>query len=101
MLIGQGKADETAIGQQLEEQDEYDADEQAVGGVDLEKEQRSKKNICMFPLNFLFIYGANDFISTFVFLTDKNMDEEMADYNGDDENEGEFEADKQAALAQI
>lgn len=72
MLVGQGKADETAIGQQLDDQDEYDAEEQAVGGVDLEKEQRNK-----------------------------NMEDEMADYNGDDENEGEFEADKQAALAQI
>ncbi|MEQ2267769.1 hypothetical protein XENORESO_010197 [Xenotaenia resolanae] len=72
MLIGQGKTDETANGQRLEEPDEYDADEQVVGGVDLEKEQRNK-----------------------------NMEEEMADYNGDDENEGEFEADKQAALAQI
>lgn len=28
------------------------------------------------------------------------MEEELADYNGDDENEGEFEADKQAELAQ-
>ncbi|KAK7933801.1 hypothetical protein WMY93_004697 [Mugilogobius chulae] len=28
-------------------------------------------------------------------------EEDLADYNGDDENEGEFEADKQAALAQI
>ncbi|KAM4745726.1 Golgi membrane protein 1 isoform 2-T2 [Anableps anableps] len=72
LLIGQGKADETAVGQRLEEPDEYDADEQVVGGVDLEKEQRNK-----------------------------NMEEDMADYNGDDENEGEFEADKQAALAQI
>jgi len=32
---------------------------------------------------------------------DKDMEEELADYNGDDDNEGEFEADKQAALAQI
>lgn len=29
-----------------------------------------------------------------------DMAEELADYNGDDENEGEFEADKQAELAQ-
>lgn len=28
------------------------------------------------------------------------MEEELADYNGDNENEGEFEADKQAELAQ-
>ncbi|KAM4578163.1 Golgi membrane protein 1 isoform 2-T2 [Fundulus diaphanus] len=71
MLIGQGKPD-TDAGQKLEEADEYDTDEQVVGGADLEREQRNR-----------------------------NMEEEMADYNGDDENEGEFEADKQAALAQI
>lgn len=79
MLIGQVKADETPVGQKLEEPDEYDADEQVVGGVDLEKQQQSKpaENI------------------------DKDMEEELADYNGDDENEGEFEADKQAELARI
>lgn len=79
MLIGQAKADETPIGQKLEEPDDYDADEQAEGGVTVEKQQQSKlaENI------------------------DKDMEEELADYNGDDENEGEFEADKQAELAQI
>ncbi|KAM7416817.1 hypothetical protein PAMA_018739 [Pampus argenteus] len=79
MLIGQGKVDETPIGQKLDEPEDYDADEQLVGGVDLEKRLQSKQaeNI------------------------DKDMEEELADYNGDDENEGEFEADKQAELAQI
>lgn len=38
-------------------------------------------------------------IATFCFLID--LEQELADYNGDDENEGEFEADKQAELAQI
>lgn len=32
---------------------------------------------------------------------EREMQEELADYNGDDENEGEFEADKQAELAQF
>ncbi|XP_037633993.1 Golgi membrane protein 1 [Sebastes umbrosus] len=79
MLISRVKADETPNGLKLEEPDEYDADEQVVGGVDLEKQQHSKlaENI------------------------DKDMEEELADYNGDDENEGEFEADKQAELARI
>ncbi|XP_078106978.1 Golgi membrane protein 1 isoform X1 [Sander vitreus] len=79
MLIGQVTEDETPIGQKREEPEEYDADEQVVGGLDLEKQQQSKlaENI------------------------DKDMEEELADYNGDDENEGEFEADKQAELAQI
>ncbi|XP_041643137.1 Golgi membrane protein 1 [Cheilinus undulatus] len=77
MLLSQAKADESP-GQKLDEQDEYDAEEQ-VGGVDLEKQQQAKRaeNI------------------------DKEMEEELADYNGDDENEGEFEADKQAELAQV
>lgn len=77
MLLSQAKADETT-GQKLDEQDEYDGEEQ-VGGVDQEKQQEAKRaeNI------------------------DKEMEEELADYNGDDENEGEFEADKQAELAQI
>ncbi|KAM4576567.1 Golgi membrane protein 1 isoform 2-T2 [Odontesthes bonariensis] len=79
ILIGQGKVDESPIDQKVEEPEEYDADEQIVGGVDLEKRQKNKQaeNI------------------------DKDMEEELADYNGDDDNEGEFEADKQAALAQI
>ncbi|XP_029366641.1 Golgi membrane protein 1 isoform X1 [Echeneis naucrates] len=76
MLIGQGKADDTLVGQKLEEPEEYDADEQIVGGDDLQKEQQSNQ-----PENI-------------------DMAEELADYNGDDENEGEFEADKQAELAQ-
>ncbi|XP_068559648.1 Golgi membrane protein 1 [Cebidichthys violaceus] len=79
MLIGREKADDAPIGQKLEEPEEYDADEQVVGEVDLEKQQRSKHAETI----------------------DKDMEEELADYNGDDENEGEFEADKQAELAQI
>ncbi|XP_074527031.1 Golgi membrane protein 1 isoform X2 [Halichoeres trimaculatus] len=78
MLISQVKIDDSP-GQKLDEQDEYDAEEQVVGGSDLEKQQQAKRaeNI------------------------DKDMEEELADYNGDDENEGEFEADKQAELAQV
>ncbi|XP_070690641.1 Golgi membrane protein 1 [Pempheris klunzingeri] len=79
MLIGRAKADETPVGQKVEEPEEYDADEQVVGGVNMEKQQQNKR-----PDNI-----------------DKDMEEELADYNGDDENEGEFEADKQAELAQI
>ncbi|XP_051277602.1 Golgi membrane protein 1 isoform X1 [Dicentrarchus labrax] len=75
MLVGQVKADESLIDQKLEEQDEYD--DQVVGRVDSEKPQQSKR-----PENM-----------------DKDMEDELADYNGDDENEGEFEADKQAELA--
>lgn len=79
MLIGRAKADETPNGQKLEDPDEYETDDQVVGGVDMEKQQQSKlaENI------------------------DKDMEDELADYNGDDENEGEFEADKQAELARI
>jgi len=77
MLISQAKVDDSP-GQKLDEQDEYDAEEVVVG-ADMEKQQQPKRaeNI------------------------DKDMEEELADYNGDDENEGEFEADKQAELAQV
>ncbi|XP_058491877.1 Golgi membrane protein 1 [Solea solea] len=78
MLIGQGNVDETPVDQKLEEPEEYDADEQIVGG-DLEKQQQQNK-----PAENI----------------DKEMEEELADYNGNDDNEGEFEADKQAELAQ-
>lgn len=36
-----------------------------------------------------------------MYWADKNLEDELADYNGDDDNEGEFEADKQAELAQV
>lgn len=42
MLIGQGKADETLLGQKLEEPEEYDGEEQ-MGGAELEKQQQSKQ----------------------------------------------------------
>ncbi|XP_033946911.1 Golgi membrane protein 1 [Pseudochaenichthys georgianus] len=78
MLMNRVKVEDAPLSQKPEEPEDYDADEQVVGGVDLEKQRRSKlaENI------------------------DKDMEEELADYNGDDENEGEFEADKQAELAQ-
>ncbi|KAJ4942309.1 hypothetical protein JOQ06_012175 [Pogonophryne albipinna] len=78
MLMSRVKVEDAPLSQKPEEPEDYDADEQVVGGVNLEKQRRSKlaENI------------------------DKDMEEELADYNGDDENEGEFEADKQAELAQ-
>lgn len=42
MLIGRAKADETPNGQKLEDPDEYETDDQVVGGVDMEKQQQSK-----------------------------------------------------------
>lgn len=44
MLIGRGKADETQASQKLQEPEEYDADEQVVGGEDLEKPQENKQD---------------------------------------------------------
>lgn len=41
MLMGGEKADESPVGQKTEE--EYDADEQVVGGVDVEKQSQSKR----------------------------------------------------------
>lgn len=43
MLIGRGKAGETPVDQKLEEPEEYDADEQVVGAVELKKQQQSKR----------------------------------------------------------
>lgn len=42
MLISQAKIDDSP-GQKLDEQDEYDAEEQVVGGSDLEKQQQQKR----------------------------------------------------------
>ncbi|XP_068594439.1 Golgi membrane protein 1 [Brachionichthys hirsutus] len=74
MLTGQAKADEH---QKLQEPDEYEGDERVVGGGDLVKQEQKKQ-----PEN-------------------TDLEQELANYNGDDENEGEFEADKQAELAEI
>lgn len=77
MLIGPAK-DDDPVGQKLEEPEEWDGEEQVVGEADSDKQQSKRTEI-----------------------VDKDMEEELADYNGDDENEGEFEADKQAELAQV
>ncbi|KAM8886506.1 Golgi membrane protein 1 [Spinachia spinachia] len=81
VLIGRERAAKSPADQKLEEPEEYDADEEIdLSDVDLEKRQQQQKH---------------------TETIDKDMEEELADYNGDDENEGEFEADKQAELAQI
>ncbi|KAE8292097.1 Golgi membrane protein 1 Golgi membrane protein GP73 Golgi phosphoprotein 2 [Larimichthys crocea] len=74
MLVSRVKADETTTDQKPEGLEEYDADERVVDDV---KQQQSKQTENM------------------------DLEEELADYNGDDENEGEFEADKQAELARV
>ncbi|XP_010875108.1 Golgi membrane protein 1 [Esox lucius] len=81
--LSQGKGEEALIGQEKVEdpEEDYDADEQIVGGVDLDKQNQMEEKIDK--------------------EAEREMQEELADYNGDDENEGEFEADKQAALAQF
>lgn len=76
ILIDQDKA-EVPIGQKVTEPGDYDAEEQIPGGVDLDKAHNQRME-----------------------NTDKDMEDEVADYNGDEDNEGEFEADKQAELAQ-
>ncbi|XP_040050687.2 Golgi membrane protein 1 [Gasterosteus aculeatus] len=84
LLIGRERAAESPIGQKLLEPEEYDADEEVdLSDVDLEKQQQQQQQ------------------RKHTETIDKDMEEELADYNGDDDNEGEFEADKQAELAQI
>ncbi|KAJ0067957.1 hypothetical protein NL108_012672 [Boleophthalmus pectinirostris] len=73
LMLSEGKAEED-VAQKVDLQDEYDTEDQEVVP---EKPKADKR---------------------------ENLDQEeedLADYNGDDENEGEFEADKQAALAQM
>lgn len=43
MLMGGAKADESPVVQKTEEPEEYDADEQVVGGVDVQKQPQSKR----------------------------------------------------------
>ncbi|XP_077456305.1 Golgi membrane protein 1 isoform X2 [Stigmatopora argus] len=68
-----GMADTIAVQGKLNEEDNYDQQMFEGRGLELDKQQGD-------------------------ITIDKVMD--LADYNGDDENEGEFEADKQAQLAQ-
>ncbi|KAL0979685.1 hypothetical protein UPYG_G00188230 [Umbra pygmaea] len=80
--LSQAKEVEALIGQKVKDPEEdYDADEQIVGGVGLDKRNQMAENIDK--------------------EAEREMQEELADYNGDDENEGESEADKQMALAQF
>ncbi|KAJ8005974.1 hypothetical protein DPEC_G00123460 [Dallia pectoralis] len=81
-LIGQKVEEEALIGQKVEDPEEdYDGDEPIVGGVDLDNQNPMSDKIDK--------------------QAEREMQEELADYNGDDENEGEFEADKQEALTQF
>lgn len=60
MLIGQGKVDETVVGQKLDEPDEYDGEEQIVGGVDLEKDHQNNKpentGVCLINSKVHYVY---------------------------------------------
>ena len=42
MLMSRVKVEDAPLSQKPEEPEDYDADEQVVGGVDLEKQRRSK-----------------------------------------------------------
>lgn len=72
--MGNEKPDEDLVGLKTEDQDEYDVEEPV---LDAGKPLNNKpENVGI------------------------DLEQELADYNGDDENEGEFEADKQAVLSQ-
>lgn len=59
ILIGQGKAEETTTGQKLEEPEDYDTDEQVVGGVDSEKQQQNKQaeniGMCVYTVQYVLV----------------------------------------------
>lgn len=74
-IPGQGKATEMFAVQKTEPED-YGADQHNVAGAELDKQKQNKQ------------------------VENIDLEEELADYNGDDDNEGEFEADKQAELAE-
>ncbi|XP_037114143.1 Golgi membrane protein 1 isoform X1 [Syngnathus acus] len=76
VLNGRGKVDMIATEEELNGENYDHDDKQALGGR-LDKQQ-PKRDAAI----------------------DKVMEDELADYNGDDDNEGEFETDKQAELAQ-
>ncbi|TWW60503.1 Golgi membrane protein 1 [Takifugu flavidus] len=67
--------EETPPAQMPDEPVEYLAEEQGVGVLNEEKQPKKQPE-------------------------DIDLEQELSDYNGDDDNEGEFEADKQAQLAQ-
>ncbi|XP_049618257.1 Golgi membrane protein 1 isoform X2 [Syngnathus scovelli] len=75
VLNGRGKMDMIATEEELN----YDHDDKQALGGGLELDKRQPKRDA---------------------AIDKVMEDELADYNGDDDNEGEFETDKQAELAQ-
>lgn len=110
--MGNEKADEDLAGLKTEDQDEYDVVEPVLdAGKPLNnKPENVGIGTSAFPtastVSAQFL-AERDFcvssvviiiITTLLLLID--LEQELADYNGDDENEGEFEADKQAVLSQ-
>ncbi|XP_077416932.1 Golgi membrane protein 1 isoform X2 [Vanacampus margaritifer] len=77
VLISPGKADKPTSVERLDGEF-YDRDDKQAPGGGLDKQKQPRRDEAI----------------------DKVMEDELADYNGDDDNEGEFEADKQAELAQ-
>lgn len=108
--MGDEKADEDLAGLKTEDQDEYDVVEPVLdAGKPLNnKPENVGIGTSAFPTastvsaQFLaerdFCVSSVIIITTLLLLID--LEQELADYNGDDENEGEFEADKQAVLSQ-
>lgn len=116
ILMGK-KGEESPAAQEAVEPLEYMAEEQGVEGLNEDNQQRKQpENIGILSIWRITVETWNTgelFLTTTAFFSSdcvsqintsavfSDLEQELADYNGDDENEGEFEADKQAELAQI
>lgn len=117
ILMGKKKGEESLADEKAVEPLEYMAEETGVEGLNVENQQRKQpENIGILSIWRITVETWNTgelFLTTTAFFTSdyvpqintsavfSDLEQELADYNGDDENEGEFEADKQAELAQI
>lgn len=117
ILMGKKKGEENPAAEKIDEPLEYMAEEQGMEGLNVEKQQRKPpENIGILSIWRITVdtwnRGERIFNNHKFFSSDcvpqintsavfSDLEQELADYNGDDENEGEFEADKQAELAQI
>lgn len=113
ILMGKKNAEDSLGAQKTDEPVEYMAEDQGVGGFNEEKPPRKQpENIGILSIlrkivetwnpGEMFNKHRSDCasqIKTSAVFSD--LEQELADYNGDEENEGEFEADKQAELAQV
>lgn len=98
VLMGEEKGDEDVAALQTEDQDEYDVEEPV---LDADKPLNNKPdNVAIGTSAVPAASTVSEPVTITALLLPTDLEQELADYNGDDDNEGEFEADKQAVLSQ-